>query len=387
MALYDVVQNAQRVYLGQAAETTFRTKNASWATHVFNPMAEMTQPDPGIEVQTDRDMHTGKEGATKQYQIRRGDPFAIALPWSPEAFHFACGFVFGAATVAGVGPYTHAYTLLAPGVRLPGFTGQFHAAGSAYDDALDWLMTGNTVDSVTFSGGRKDFCRIAINCRASGAYEAGASMTESSLIAPSTLIPGGKVRLYQANCTEGVSGWGGAWSQPSGAGGYGNSLANNLSEHLDSWEITIPTGAGGHEAAGVGVQIGVVGAQPTVARDAPRVPTLRLTTDLYTAGGVHPANIVKAWDRALFNASEADQYESAFVLEWTSDVTTSSAPLSGGIVIPIALLSAKPDKGSGRGAAKRTLTFEAKSSRSGTDYGLVRAYGVLGTNTLWGKAA
>lgn len=381
MPILAVDQNGQRIYLDRLKETTFGTANTSgpWVpTHYFNPLASFETPTPGIVVFNDREHATGTEYMGVQSPVRRGGKFTIPLPFTPEAFAWAMGYGVGDDTVSGSGPYIHTFAQPVPGTLMPAFSAEFHNLGATADASKDFRLLGCVLEGFDLTIPRAGWPQLDLMVANSGAYDNSAllSPTESSLIGPTPLIPGGKFRFSYANAsTEGQSAFGGSITTPSGAGNFGaNALTNVLTEHCDSIKLSVRNNPQGLDAAGVSSGAGTVGARPFFSD---RTVTLDFTADSTT--------VTDDFDLALFNATQANNHESTFLLEFTSDVIpTGTQPYAGVVVLPLMALTAPPTRLGGRGSAKRSLSFEAKAIRAGTDYGAIKAYYYNNNSGVWG---
>lgn len=366
----------QRVYVAQLAESSFGT--AATLTHVFN--AESGLDIQGIvhDILSDKEHATGAEYAKQQYPGRKRAPMTIPLPFSPEAWGFMLGFGVGDDTLGGAAnDRTHAFVQPAMHALMPSFTLEYHANGATYDSSTDWLMSGNYVKSWSIRIPRTGWPTLTIVADGGGVFAAGSSQTESSLIAPSCLVPAPKCKVrMKAAGTEGQTEWGGTWTYATTAGTFANTISGDfdLTPYLDEITITGDNNPQGEDAAGTSSGSGVIGAQPYYGVRSVKVEGTWLAgTD------------TKALDRAISNMTQADNAEYTMLMEWVSDTSTGTSNIrSGGLVLPLLAFSERVKHPSGLEAAKRAFAMEAKNVRAGTDYGAVRAYLVNPGAAVWG---
>lgn len=372
-----ISDRGQRLYLARAAEGTFGT--AGTLTHLFNPLDGFQASGISPEMLSDRGHATGKEFMTKQYPGRRRPTMQVPLPLSPAAWGFGWGFGLGKDTVSGATDYVHRFELLAANSLMLGLTAQYHANGATYDSDTDWKTMGNYVREVKWTISRQGWSRIDLDIAGAGYYEAGSTVTESSLQAPECLIPNPKCRVrLKAAGTEGTTEWGGTWTAQTNSGVFANTMSSDidLTPYLDTITFTVRNNPEGEDAAGTSVGVGSVGGRPKVgvARDVIVDCTWWLGTD------------TKAIDRVLANATQANNAEYSLLAEWVSDTVIGSNLYSGGLIVPLAGLTQKPTPSGGLGQATRTANFEAKNVTAGTDYGAIRAYLISATSGVFGAA-
>lgn len=363
----------QRLYLARAAESTFGS--AATLTHVFNPLEGFDVSGIDPEMLSDRGHATGKEFGLVQYPGRKRVSAKIPLPLSPAAWGFAMGYGLGDDTVSGATDIVHRFDLAAQHALMHGLTMQYHANGSTYDSDTDWKLMGNYMREWKWTISRQGWSRLDLDIAGAGYYEAGSSVTESGLTAPECLIPNPKCRVrLKAAGTEGTTEWGGTWTAQTNSGTFANTMSSDidLTPYIDTISFTGRNNPIGEDAAGVSAGVGSVGARPAYgSREIMVDVTWWLGTD------------TKAIDRALANATQANNAEYTLLAEWVSDTVIGSNYYSGGLIIPLAALTAKPKPSAGLAQATRNASFEAKNVRAGTDYGAIRAYLISATTGVF----
>lgn len=365
------IGHQRRLYVDQTKETTWGTSRAGAGTviadaacHVFDQLGDSKPPRIKQNLVDTAELATGYQGATRAIPLDREAPGELSMWLSTEALGIFGAYCLGAdAVTTATLDNLHAITPAALTTLPAGLTIEPHENGSTYDSNTDHRHVGAAVTEIRVRGGRQGLATMRVVILGSGKVEAGANYTEANVTKPSVFFPAGKCRISMAaESSEGTSPWS-SWTSQGTGSVFQNTLATDLSQHVDEWEFIIRQVIGATRSGGTSTTSGTYGAQGHVIRREAEFSCtwiLDNTTDDFVKG--------------LYNMTAEDNFRYAIQLEGISDVPLTNDWVSCGIVLPLAQMMMTPESSGGLDLSTERTQWKAHSPTAGSILDMMRIF-------------